>query len=256
MPLDTDFNLPSRIKASSIHLAICCAIAAMAAALVFFLWYPWPYRVLSGGQELFVLVTGVDLVLGPLLTFVIFDSRKNRAHLRRDLSVIGMVQIAGLLYGMYTVFEARPVALVFEVDRFRVVSAAEVYSPELDKAADDYKRLPLTGPWLVGVRSFRDEAEKSDAMMLGINGVDLGQRPMFWTAYANVKAQAASKARPLEVLLGHDTSQRAEIQRALTEQELRQTGSRFVPLIARKNWVVLLRENGDIAGFVPGDGFF
>ena len=77
-------------------------------------WYPYPYRELSGGRELFALVVAVDVVLGPLITLVIFNPAKTRRHLVMDFTVIGLLQVAALAYGLWTVFVARPVHLVFE----------------------------------------------------------------------------------------------------------------------------------------------
>ena len=146
-------DLRRRARAAGLHMLISLAVAGMAAALVFGLWYPGPYRLLSGGRELFLLVTTVDVILGPLLTFVIFDLRKGWPHIRRDLAIIGCIQLAALLYGLHTVYVARPVAMVFEVDRFRVVTANDVHEPDLPKARPEYQAMPLTGPWLLGTRA-------------------------------------------------------------------------------------------------------
>ena len=99
----------NRLRASVIHLAISLAIASLAALLVFGWWYPHPYRDLSGGRELFTLVVAVDVVLGPLITLVIFNPAKTRRHLVMDFTVIGLLQVAALAYGLWTVFVARPV---------------------------------------------------------------------------------------------------------------------------------------------------
>ena len=73
-----------RLRASAIHLAISLSIATLAAWLVFGWWYPYPYRERSGGRELFTLVVAVDVVLGPLITLVIFNTTKTRRHLLMD----------------------------------------------------------------------------------------------------------------------------------------------------------------------------
>ena len=62
----------NRLRASSIHLGISLLIAALAALLVFGLWYPYPYREISGGRDLFFLVVAVDVAMGPLITLAIF----------------------------------------------------------------------------------------------------------------------------------------------------------------------------------------
>ena len=127
------FDLHRRVRAAGVHLLLSGMVAAICAALVFLLWYPGPYRKLSGGGSLFLLVTTVDVIIGPLLTFAVFNPGKGCRYLRRDLAVIACLQFAALGYGLHAVYQVRPVALVFEKDRCRVVSAANVYEPELGK---------------------------------------------------------------------------------------------------------------------------
>ena len=93
-------DLGRRSRAAGWHLLISAAVAALAAALVFGLWYPGAYRHLSGGRGLFILVVTVDVILGPLLTFAVFNLKKGWPHLRRDLAIIGVIQLAGLAYGL------------------------------------------------------------------------------------------------------------------------------------------------------------
>ena len=149
-------DLRRRARAAGIHLLISLAVAALAAALVFGLWYPGAYRNLSGGRELFLLITTVDVILGPLLTFVVFDLRKGWPHVRRDLAIIGIIQLSALLYGLHTVYVARPVAMVFEVDRFRVITANDVHEPDLPKAKREYQSIAVDRP--LASRHARDPA--------------------------------------------------------------------------------------------------
>jgi hypothetical protein len=72
-----------RLAASATHLGISLCIAAAAALLVF--GYPWPYREMSGGRNLFLILTGV--VLGRLITLAIFDRRRSVRELALDLNV-------------------------------------------------------------------------------------------------------------------------------------------------------------------------
>ena len=86
----------SRARAATLHLGISMLVAASAAWLVFAVWYPYPYREISGGRELFTLVVSIDVILGPLMTLIIFNRSKPRAELVRDLAVVAMIQLAGL----------------------------------------------------------------------------------------------------------------------------------------------------------------
>ena len=61
------------IRAALLHLAGSVLVAALAAALVFLVWYPHPYGLLSGGLHLFLILVSVDVVCGPLLTLVLFN---------------------------------------------------------------------------------------------------------------------------------------------------------------------------------------
>lgn len=251
-----DFFLRRRSRAAGIHLLISFGIAAICAGLVFLLWYPGSYRQLSGGRELFFLVTTVDVVLGPLLTFAIFNPAKGWRHLRWDLAVIAAVQLAALGYGLATVYEVRPAALVFEKDRFRVISAADVYEPELGKGRAEYATLPLTGPWTLGTRSPGGGDERFDAIVLGLKGYDVAQRPIFWQPYDDSKAEALRIAKPVSALITRYEGDRTRIEGMLAELGLNPATARFLPLMARVDAVVLLDERGNIAGFAPFDGFF
>ena len=135
-----------RLKASGIHLGISLGVAALAALLVFGIWYPYPYGDISGGRELFLLVITVDVTLGPLVTLAVFNRAKPRAELRRDLAIVALLQLGALGYGLWTVYVARPVHMVFEIDRFRVVHAIDVPEELLAKTPAGIDPLPITGP--------------------------------------------------------------------------------------------------------------
>jgi len=237
-------------------MLISLAVAGLAAALVFGLWYPGAYRLLSGGRELFLLVTTVDVILGPLLTLVIFDLRKGWPHIRRDLAIIGCIQLAALLYGLHTVYVARPVALVFEVDRLRVVTANDVHEPDLPKARPEYQAMPLTGPWLLGTREIQQGDDRNDAIFLGLEGVDIGMRPNFWQPYEQSKAAVLKVARPLSVLLKKYPKQSDSIRQRLAGRGEQESKTMFVPVFARGDWVALIREDASIIDFENVDGFF
>jgi hypothetical protein len=245
-----------RARAAGIHLLISLALGVVCAVLVFALWYPGPFRWLAGGRDLFLLVISVDVVIGPLLTFAVFNRAKGARHLRRDLAVIAVLQTAALAYGLHTVYIVRPVAMVFEVDRFRLINADAVLLAELPEAPPAYRSLPLTGPWLLAARRPQSVEERNDALFSGAAGVDVAQRPRFWQVYDTAKTRAVARSRPIAALLEHHAKRVPDLRRRLEEMHADPASARFLPALARGEWVAVLAADGTVLGYLPVDGFF
>ena len=250
-------TLRGRLKASSIHFVFTLMVAAAVAAAVFLLWYPWPYSEVSGGVGLFLLIVGVDVVMGPLITLVVFDSRKPRGELWRDMSVVIVLQLAGLAFGAQTMFVARPVVLALEGDRFRAVLAASVVEQELPKAPEFLRALSLSGPRLVNTRDVKAD-EKMDAVFAAFGGADLGMRPSFWQEWdALGRAQALKVGKPVSELLARRSAQADALKAAVAKTGKPIEQLIYIPMLARRtDWSVLLdKTSGDPVGFAPVDGF-
>lgn len=252
------FDWRARARAAGIHFCISLAVALAAALLVFALWYPYPYREISGGRELFLLVVAVDVVLGPLITFAIFNLAKGWPHLRRDLAVVGLLQLAGLGYGLWTVQLARPVHLVFEFDRFRVVHAVDIPVDLMDQVPPGIDAMPLTGPTPLAVRPFGNEKEKFDATMIALRGIPIGARPDLWQPYEAGRAAILQAAKPVDALKARFPAQAPAIDALLQRGNLNPAGVVYLPVVARKAaaWTVLLdARTADIIGYLPVDSF-
>ena len=107
----------TRFRAASTHLAISAVIGAILSALFWFVWYPSPLFKAVGGYELFLMLLVIDVILGPLLTLVVFKSGKK--SLKFDLAVIALVQAAALSYGVWTLLIGRPVYVAAFGDSLR-----------------------------------------------------------------------------------------------------------------------------------------
>jgi len=249
------FFWKDRLRASGIHLGISFAIASLAALLVFLLWYPYPYREISGGRELFLILVSVDVVLGPLITLAIFSKSKPRLELVRDLAIVGLIQLSALGYGMWTVFVARPVYLAFEIDRFRVIHAVDVPVEMLPQAPPGFEPLPSFGPKLVAVRPFRNPQESFEATMAALEGVQLGARPDLWQPYPDARTRILQAAKPASDLLRRfpDAVERVEV--AIADSGRPVESLMYLPLMGRNQvWTVLLdAATADVAGFMPLD---
>lgn len=137
----------SRFAAAGIHLLISVAIISVLLAIVFFVWYPSPYFRLAGADAPLMVLVGVDLVLGPLLTLLVY--KVGKPSLRFDLAVIACIQLLALAYGGYSLASQRPVFLAFDRGTLEVISWPDVK----DRAVPDEiaGRIPLAGPLPVWV---------------------------------------------------------------------------------------------------------
>ena len=250
-------NWHTRLRAAGVHLLLSAVVAAAAAVVVFAVWYPYPYREISGGRELFLLVVTVDVILGPLITLTIFDRRKSTRELVIDLALVAAVQLSALSYGLWTVFVARPVHLVFEIDRFRVVHAVDVPPQLLPNTPAGIEALPLSGPTLLAVRPFRDAGEKFDATMAALGGAELGARPDFWQPYGAARSRVQAVARPVARLKQRFPAQSARIDAVLRDAGRTPDTMAYVPLVGRKSfWTAFVDPaNADVVAFMPLDSF-
>lgn len=189
----------SRYKAASIHLAISAAIAAVVLAVMLALWYPPSLFRAMGGMALIALIVGVDVAIGPLITLIIFDTKKK--ELIFDLLVVTILQLAALSYGVYAMHSGRPVFIVFTGQSMAVASAADIDQEELAKATDDdFRNLSLTGPRLAAAIPPTDQKERDDLLFAGLAGFGIHQLPRYFVPYAQSRAQVLAATRPLSEL--------------------------------------------------------
>jgi hypothetical protein len=245
-----------RALAAGAHLGMSLAVAALAAGLVFFIWYPYPYREISGGRELFFLVVAVDVVLGPLLTFAIFNHKKPWKELKRDLSIVVLLQLAALAYGLWTVAVARPVHLVFEYNSFRPVHAIDMEPEILAKAPKNLQNLPWTGPSLLGLRPLVGN-ESAEATMAALSGAHLSMQAQYWQPYEASRAEVLKASKPMAEL-----RQRFAKDAALIDQTVKNAGKPeaqlvWLPMHGRKDfWTVLLdAQTAQPLAYMPLDSF-
>lgn len=245
-----------RSCAAGLHLLLTGSMLLIVLVWVVSRWYPVSYRQLSGGWSLLVIVLSVDLCLGPLLTWAVFDVRKSRMSLWRDLSAVGLLQMAALLYGLSVVAESRPVALVFAVDRFTLVAAGDVRMQELPFSPPDVRHVSWRGPTLFATRESRPD-EVLDSVSLASQGYDLAQRPGYWQPYEQHSIKAWARARPIADLWSrHGMNRDAFCHQFRNVSCEAATASRYLPLEAKAgDGAILLNAGGGVLGVVSLSGF-
>lgn len=234
----------SRYRVATFHLAISAAVAALVLAVMLALWYPPPLFTAMGGAELIMLIVGIDVCIGPLITLIIFDTRKK--ELLFDLAVVAALQIAALCYGVYAMHAGRPVFTVFTADPgFVVVPAAELDPKNLAKgSSEEYRTLSLTGSRLVATEEPTDPNARNDIVFLSIGGMGIHDLPQYYVAYAEKRAEVLKASRPLSELKLADDDHRKRLDRYLQRSKRNTDELRCLPVRTKFAMLTALLDAG------------
>ncbi|MEN0037015.1 MAG: TfpX/TfpZ family type IV pilin accessory protein [Cellvibrio sp.] len=188
-----------RLRAFFLHFLVSLVLAGSALAVIFFIWYPSPLHTAIGVSSVVLLLLGVDVTLGPLLTLLL--AKKGKKGLVFDLSFVAFLQISAFIYGFVVVAEGRPVWLVFNKDRFDIVRAYELQNPYRERASVNYRQLSFLGPVWVAARPPADSAARYALLTEAVSlGIDLPQRPDLYLPLQDVADQLKNQVRPLAIL--------------------------------------------------------
>ena len=233
----------SRWKAAAIHLLISALVALLIGALLLGLWYPPPFFQAGGAERLLLLIVAVDVILGPLLTLIVF--RSGKPSLRFDLSAIALVQTIALAYGLHAIVVSRPVFLVAAVDRFVLVAANDLTKEQLDHAPEQFRPLSWTGPRLVAARMPTRAADRNELLMNSLSGKDLEQTPKYYVDYASEASKLLPMARPLEALAEKSADAAGKLAEWESSRGVRPDEVVWLPIVARDAGLVMLLRKRD-----------
>lgn len=182
--------LAKKLKAATIHFSATVVVVTAIAALIYLVWYPEPTATVIDAFGLIKIAAAVDIILGPLLTAVVY--KPGKPSLKFDLSVIVLAQAIALGYALYSIAIVRPVFIATTPDRLQVVSAFEVSEDELAKGPAEYQNLPWFGPIYVGTRKVEQE-EFLETLDMAQRGNDVYTRPSFFIPYEAAWEQLKTK---------------------------------------------------------------
>lgn len=238
----------SRFRASGFHFLISFIVGLVLLFLCWFMWYPAPMLMAIGGHEIFLLVVGIDVVLGPLLTLIVFKSGKK--SLKFDLAVIALLQICAMGYGVSTLLEARPAYVAALGDQFQVVQATELTDANLAKAKTE---LPWWGPRWVGTKAPTDRYDIDAVHALATVGAGRGHLPQLHVAYDSMAAEILQRAQSIDALKKHNAGSDGKIDAWLSKRGYNGETAKFQPIkISASEFVVMLdAKTAAVIGIAP-----
>lgn len=249
------FAFASRYASRHLLVSLLVALASTAAVGV---WYAPPWRQMQQIGNIYLLVLAVDVVCGPLLTLILASPLKSRRECWLDLSLVGLIQLLALAYGMHSVWAARPVALVFEVDRMVLVTANEIEPEALTLAPPGVQQLSWSGKLLkVGTRKPKDETEMISSLDQSLAGISAAQRPSWWLPWSATRTAMRERAKPLSELISRRPEDAHTLYAAAQRSGRAVESLVYLPLVSSKTleWVALLDADLEMVGYAPVDGF-
>jgi hypothetical protein len=130
-----------RLKALGLHLLASTVALSSILGTLYFGWYRWPGWHLADVAHVVIILAGVDIVIGPLLTFVIARSSKPRRELTRDIALIVAVQLSALIYGAASLWHGRPLYYAFSENVLQLVQAYDIDADEVALARQQKTEL-------------------------------------------------------------------------------------------------------------------
>ncbi|MFV5466531.1 TfpX/TfpZ family type IV pilin accessory protein [Acinetobacter towneri] len=189
----------NRIKFFLSHLCISVLVALIVICVVFVLWYPSPLAKAAGVTHIFLMLLVIDVILGPLLGLLVY--KEGKKTLKMDLTVIILIQIAALSYGLYSIAQARPVWIAFNNDRFELVRNNELKTENITHAQLQYRQPTWLQPQYVAVKQSLDPQEQQiEQMSAMLNGISLAQYPERYISLDQAKTQIQNQVLDLSQL--------------------------------------------------------
>lgn len=233
--------MKSRITAAGIHLALSLLILSVPLFFIVVVWYPGPYFVSDGGLQAAVLLAGVHMVAGPVLTFVVFSPNKSSGKIKFDFVVIGLLQLSALTAGTLVIHDQRPAAAVFSGKAFVPVSNQLVR--QQGASLDDLRPFGGHIP-LVFSKPPQDRDAFAGMMLLALNkGIDIAQQVGTFQPLDENMEQVAANQVDVGSLLNESPVFAGELGAFLEERNARREDFVYIPFNGRYRRILFVLDH-------------
>lgn len=239
--------MSGRIKAFLIHLGISLVVLAVLLYIVIFIWYPPPFFAYDGGWQGVRLIAGVDIVLGPLLTLMIYNPSKGMRKLKRDLAIIAIIQFSSLAAGTWIVADQRTAMVTFANNRF--VSMNQTQVKESGVTEEVLSALKINRPPMAFVQLPDDASDRNELIMSNLGGKPLFKRgDLYQPLTTKNRLKIVEQGFALEDVAAVSDELATSVREFLARVDKRAGEVVALPLYCRYGVVslVLDRKNGEI----------
>lgn len=239
-------KLKYKLKATSVHLVLSLLIFAVILYFILFDWYPEPFFTAQGGWQGIQLMAFVDLVLGPALTFIVFNHLKQQKEIILDLSLIAAIQITALLWGGQVVYTQRPIALVYWADAFYTVTSDDYSVQGIEDP--DFSQYSQHTPPLIFSRPITTREELMHSNELSEKLIPAYAHILFYENIEDNLDSVFDNEVDIEEVIANNDEMRLQLEK-ITAGDL--AAYRYVTLKAKyQNMILIIKQDGEIVGEV------
>nr|ESK36732.1 hypothetical protein F987_03545 [Acinetobacter gyllenbergii NIPH 230] len=192
--------LRDRFKAFAVHLSLSALVGLVCAFIIYKVWFIAPLEIATKITPIFLMMVGIDIIVGPLLTFLVY--KKGKKTLKLDLSVIVIIQCIALIYGVFNIYQSRPLWIAFDQDSFYLVRANEVDLESEKKAAVAYQSRIVGKPQFVSIKRPDIETQKGKELRFyDFMGMNLAvKKPELYDSMNSARQALSTQAFSLQDL--------------------------------------------------------
>jgi len=238
--------MSKRLKFFLRHLLLSLLIVFLVVGLTFFIWYPSPLATAVGVTHIFFMLLVIDVILGPLLGLLVY--KEGKKTLKFDLSIIILIQIAALCYGVFSIEQGRPAWIVYYVDGFELVRKNELVDSNIQQAQSQFQKPSWFKPQYVATEFAQDTQQRNDEMFAEVlGGISIAQRPERYVKLTEAKNQIQQRALPLVELQQYNP--KTDVEKTLAKYP---NADAWLPLKANAEDMVVLvnKESASIIKIV------
>ena len=192
-------TISKRLKFFLNHLLISFLIALLVVGLVFFVWYSSPLATAVGVTQIFLMMLVIDVIVGPILGLLVY--KEGKKSLKFDLTVIILLQLSALFYGVYSIEQGRPAWIVFNVDRFELIRKNEIMDQNINQTQPQFQQPSWLKPQFVATEFSKNiEQHNNDMFAEVLSGISIAQRPERYVDFIQAKEQIQQREQKLDLL--------------------------------------------------------
>ena len=231
----------TRIKAALSHLFVSSIVFTVIVFVLIVLWYPQPHFSASGGWQGLKIAACVDLILGPLLTFTVFNTDKSRKTIIGDLIVIAIIQFSALIWGVNTIYQQRPLAVVFWEDRFYTVPANELEDQGISKDFLTRFGQHYPDPVMIYAEKPRDTDElKAIAERTAKNRIPPYQQLDLYRPIQPYFGVIKSRQLDIEEIISNNAEMKTYLFKILEKEQSNIEDYVYIPLLSKYRNIILM----------------